>query len=89
MGEFNVLDVVIDEVRLCKSMDIQVTKIILGVKAFVSVWEKQLVTDPNPVLTRSPEPDTFQAFLLGIPVKIVEGGNPWAIGFERKPIERS
>lgn len=89
MGEFNVLDLAMDEVRLCKSMDIQVTKIILGVKAFVSVWERQLVTDPNPVLTRSPEPNTFQAFLLGIPVKIVKGGNPWAIGFERKPIERN
>jgi hypothetical protein len=89
MGEFNVLDAVMDEVRLCKGMDIQITKIILGIKALAGVWERQFVTDSNPALTRSPEPNTFQAFLLGIPVKIVEGGNPWAIGFERKPIERN
>lgn len=89
MYDFNVLDIVMDEVRFCRSMNIQITKIILGTKAFINVREKCPVTDPIPTLTRSPEPNTFQGFLFGIPVKIVEGGNPWAIGFERKPIQRN
>lgn len=89
MGEFNVLDVVMDELKLCAAMNIQVTKIILGIKAFTSVWEKQLVGAPSPALTRSPEPNTYQAFLFEIPVKVIQGGNPWAIGFERKQIEKN
>jgi hypothetical protein len=88
MGEFNVLDVVMDEVRFCESINMQVTKIILGIKAFNSVWERKLNTDPNPVLTRNPEPNTYQLFMFDIPLQIVRSGNPWAIGFERKRREQ-
>lgn len=83
------LNTVMDEIRLCKGMNMQITKIVLGIKAFASVWEGQLVGDPNPALTRSSEPNTYQAFIFGIPVKVIGTGNPWAIGFERKPIEQN